>query len=80
MLLASTGNPSDAHRQTAAFRGHNQRATDGAATDDSNSFHEILHNLEIKDIDAKGPSEFKLRILGDVAHLYCGSGAEHNRR
>jgi hypothetical protein len=53
MLLGSTGNASDVHGQTAAFRGRNQRATDGAATDDSNSFHETLHNLGIKDLDAR---------------------------
>ena len=53
MLLRSTGNPGNAHRQTTTFRGRNQRATNGAATDDSNSFHETLHNLGIKAIDAK---------------------------
>jgi hypothetical protein len=55
MLLGATGNPSDTHRQTAAFRGRNQRATNGAATDNSNSFHETLHNVGIKDLDAKVP-------------------------
>jgi hypothetical protein len=53
MLLGSAGNPGNAHRQTTTFRGCNQRATDGSATDNSNSFHEPSTMLEIKDIDAE---------------------------
>jgi hypothetical protein len=59
VLLGATSNSSDTHRQTAAFRGRNQRATDRAATDDSNSFHETLHNAAIKDLDAKADSDSK---------------------
>jgi hypothetical protein len=52
MLLSSAGDRGDAHRQNAAFRREQQRAADGAAPDDSDSFHEILHNAPDWDLNA----------------------------